>query len=114
MRIWTSAVLSMSMAFTLSQLHVLAKGGHGKGGSVGHSDAPRVANNPRSNGNGTTDRDFGQDRAREVGKGKKKGHYKSQYSIADQRDNKHDKNKDKNKKVERQHEHKKDKDRNDK
>ena len=97
MKRWTSIALSLCMTLAFSQSGLMAKGGHGQGnGSV-------PAQNSHGNGQGTVDRDFGKDRAAEVGHGKEKGLHKDQYSIGDGRDkdrshDSHKKDKDKVKK----------------
>ena len=82
MKRWTSVALSLSMVLTFSP-GLIAKGGHGSAGNTGRGQGNGAvfAQNSNSNGKGTSDRDFGQDRAREVGNGKKKGLYKTHHST---------------------------------
>jgi hypothetical protein len=55
-------------------LGVFSLAAQGKGKATGHSPAQaKESNAPARTPNGTTDRDFGRDRAEEVGKGKKTG-----------------------------------------
>ena len=112
MKRWTSIALSLCMTLVFSQSGLMAKGGRGQGGDQGrgHGDGS-ISQNSHGNGHGTVDRDLGKDRATEVGRGKKKGLHKDQYSIGDGRDkdhsrDSHKKDKDKVKKLH------KDKDRN--
>jgi hypothetical protein len=115
MKRWTLIVFSLGMTLVFSQSGLMAKGGHGQGDGLGrgHATGSSVnAQNSHGNGQGTVDRDFGKDRATEVGRGKKKGLHKDQYSIGDGRDKDHNRDshrKDKDK-VKKQHEDKKDKD----
>ena len=115
MKRWTLMVLSLGMTLVFSQSGLMAKGGRGQGDSLGREHetrSPVYAQNSHGNGQGTVDRDFGKDRATEVGGGKKKGLHKDQYSIGDGNDkdhNRHSHKKDKDK-VKKQHNDKKDKD----
>lgn len=108
MKRWTSIALSLCMTLAFSQSGLMAKGGSGQGkGSAS-------GQNSHGNGQGTIDRDFGKDRATEVGHGKEKGLHKDQYSIGDGSDknrshDSHKKDKDKVKKLQKD---KKDKDSN--
>jgi hypothetical protein len=76
------------MSLMFSQSALIAKGGRGQGDNPGRGSGHGAVAAQKSNGNGqgTVDRDFGTDRAKEVGQGKKKGLYKDQYSIGDGRD----------------------------
>jgi len=115
MKRWTLIVLSLGMTLVFSQYELIAKGGRGQGDGLGrgHGTGSSVyAQNSHGNGQGTVDRDFGKDRATEVGRGKKKGLHKDQYSIGDGRDKDHNRDphkKDKDK-VKKHHKDKKDKD----
>jgi len=103
--------LFLGVIFVFSQSELMAKGGRG-GGKSGRGDGSLHAQNSHSNGQGTTDRDLGKDRATEVGRGKKKGLHKNQYSIGDGRNKDHNRDshkKDKDK-VKKDHKDKKDKD----
>jgi len=116
MKRWTSAALSLCMTLVFSQSGLMAKGGRGQGGDPGrgHGNGSVFSQNSHGNGQGTVDRDLGKDRATEVGRGKKKGLHKDQYSIGDGRDKDHSRDshkKDKDK-VKKLHKDKKDKDRN--
>ncbi len=65
-----------------------------RGGDKNHTLVPR--DNTHSNGQATDDRDFGKDRAQEVGKGKKKGLYKGSSSISERKEKRahtHERNK---------------------
>lgn len=88
MKRWTSLGLSVCLSLVFSQSALVAKGGRGQGGEPGRSSGqkPLATQNSNGNGQGTLDRDFGADRAREVGQGKKKGLYKDQYSIGEGRE----------------------------
>ena len=88
MKQWTSLALLVCMSLVPSQFVLMAKGGQGQGGEQGRSSGhkPVVTQNSNGNGQGTLDQDFGMDRAREVGQGKKKGLYKDQYSIGEGRE----------------------------
>jgi hypothetical protein len=114
MKRWTLIVLSLGMTLAFSQSGLMAKGGRGQGDGLqrGHGTGSSVyAQNSHGNGQGTVDRDLGKDRATEVGRGKKKGLHKDQYSIGDGNDKVHDSGshkKDKDK-VKTQHKDKKDK-----
>jgi hypothetical protein len=92
-----------------SQSELMAKGGRG-GGKSGHGDGSLHAQSSHSNGQGTTDRDFGKDRAAEVGKGKEKGLHKDQYSIGNGGDKNPNHDLHKKDKVKKQHKEKKEKD----
>jgi hypothetical protein len=60
-----------AVALVLGALGLAAQG---KGNATRHSPArTQESNAPARTPNGTTDRDFGRDRAEEVGKGKKTG-----------------------------------------
>ncbi len=115
MKRWTLTVLSLGLTLVFSQYDLLAKGGRGQGDGqgLGHGAGPSVhAQNSHTNGQGTADRDFGKDRATEVGRGKEKGLHKDQYSIGDGHSKHHNRDshkKDKDK-VKKQHKDKKDKD----
>ena len=114
MKRWTLMVLSLGMTLVFGQYELMAKGGRGQGDGLerGHGTGSSVnAQNSHGNGQGTVDRDFGKDRATEVGRGKKKGLHKDQYSIGGGNDKVHDSDshkKDKDK-VKTQHKDKKDK-----
>jgi len=102
------------MTLVFSQSGLMAKGGRGQGDGSGHGNQTGsvYAQNSHGNGQGTVDRDFGKDRATEVGRGKEKGLHKDQYSIGDGNDKDHNRDshkKDKDK-VKKQHNDKKDKD----
>jgi hypothetical protein len=101
--------LFLGVIFVFSQSELMAKGGRG-GGKSGHGDGSLHAQNSHSNGQGTTDRDFGKDRAAEVGKGKEKGLHKDQYSIGNGGDKNHNHDSHKKDKVKKQHKEKKEKD----
>ena len=75
MKRWTSIPLSLCMTLVFSQSGLVAKGGRGQGADMGRGQGtgPIYAQNSHGNGQGTVDRDFGKDRATEVGRGKKKG-----------------------------------------
>jgi hypothetical protein len=75
------------MTFVFSQSGLMAKGGRGQGDGLGRGNETGsvYAQNSHANGQGTIDRDLGKDRATEVGRGKKKGLHKDQYSIGDGR-----------------------------
>lgn len=114
MKRWTSIALSMCMTLAFSQSGLMAKGGRGQGGDPGRGpgNGSVHAQNSHGNGQGTVDRDLGTDRAREVGRGKKKGLYKDQYSIGEGRDKdrSHDSHKRDKDKVKKLHKEKKYKD----
>lgn len=65
-------VVCMAVALVLGTCTLSAQG---KGKGRGHTTMPHrhESNAPASTPHGTTDRDFGRDRAAEVGKGKQKG-----------------------------------------
>ena len=73
MKRWTLIALSMCMTLVFNQSGLLAKGSRGQG--TGHGSA--FSQKSHGNGQGTADRDFGKDRAAEVGHGKKKGLHKN-------------------------------------
>ena len=105
-------VLSLGMTLVFSQSGLMAKGGRGQGDGSGRGNQTGSisAQNSHGNGQGTVDRDFGKDRATEVGRGKEKGLHKDQYSIGDGHDKDHNRDshkKDKDK-VKKQHKDKKD------
>jgi len=113
MKRWTSIALSLGMTLAFSQSGLMAKGGRGQGGDPGrgHGNGSVFSQNSHGNGQGSIDRDLGTDRAREVGRGKKKGLYKDQYSIGDRRDkdrsrNSHKRDKDKVKKLHKEKKYK--------
>ena len=114
MKRWTSLALALCMTLAVSQSGLLAKGGRVQGSDRGreHGNGPTVSQNSNGNGQGTIDRDFGTDRAKEVGRGKKKGLYKDKDSIKDGHDK--DRNRDSHKKdkhkVKKHHKDQKDKD----
>ena len=114
MKRWTSIFLSLGMTLVFSQSGLMAKGGRGQedGLGRGHGTGSVYAQNSHGNGQGTIDRDLGKDRATEVGRGKKKGLHKDQYSIGDGRDknHNHDSHKKDKDKAKKQHKDKKDKD----
>jgi hypothetical protein len=115
MKRWTSIPLSLCMTLVFSQSGLVAKGGRGQGPDMGRGQGtgPIYAQNSHGNGQGTVDRDFGKDRATEVGRGKKKGLHKAQYSIGDGHDKGHDRDSHKTTdkdKVKTQHKDKKNKD----
>src|SRR5262245_52146666 len=87
MKRWTSVALSLSMVLAFSP-GLMAKGGQGSASDTGrgHGTGSGFSQNSNSNGKGTSNQDFGQDRAREVGQGKKKGLYKNHHSIRDEHD----------------------------
>jgi hypothetical protein len=106
MKRWTLIVFSLSTTLVLNQAGLMAKGGRG------HGAGSLYAQNSHGNGQGTIDRDLGKDRATEVGRGKKKGLHKDQYSIGDARNKDHNRDshkKDKDK-VKKNRKDKKDKD----
>jgi hypothetical protein len=113
MKRWTSIPLLLGMTLVFSQSELVAKGSRGQGDGRGQgAGSTKYAQNSHANGQGTVDRDFGKDRATEVGRGKKKGLHKDQYSIGDGRDKDHNRDshkKDKDK-VKKHHKDKKDKD----
>lgn len=116
MKRWTSLVLSVCMSMVVSQSALIAKGGRGQGGEQGRG-APGhgsvTSQISKGNGQGAVDRDFGTDRAKEVGQGKKKGLYKDQYSIGEGRDKDHSLDSHKHKSdVKKSHKAKEDKERN--
>ena len=102
MKRWTLIAFSLCMTLVFNQSGLLAKGGRGQGGDMGtgRGNAPAFSQNSHGNGQGTVDRDFGKDRAAEVGRGKKKGLHKNHNRGA------HHKSNDKVKKL---HQDKKDK-----
>lgn len=92
MKQWTSLALSVCMSLVLSHSVLIAKGGRGQGGERGRGASGQgsvTPQNPKGNGQGAVDRDFGTDRAKEAGQGKKKGLYKDQYSIGEGRHKDH-------------------------
>lgn len=101
--------LFLGVIFVFSQSELMAKGGRG-GGKSAHGDGSLHAQNSHSNGQGTTDRDFGKDRAAEVGKGKEKGLHKDQYSIGNGGDKNPNHDSHKKDKVKKHHKEKKEKD----
>jgi hypothetical protein len=101
--------LFLGVMFVFSQSQLMAKGGRG-GGKSGQGNGSLEAQNSHSNGQGTTDRDFGKDRAAEVGKGKEKGLHKDQYSIGNGGDKNPNHDLHKKDKVKKQHKEKKEKD----
>jgi len=111
---WTSIPLWLCMTLLFSQPGLIAKGGRGQGADTGRGQGKGSINaqNSHGNGQGTVDRDFGKDRATEVGSGKKKGLHKEQYSIGDGHDKVHDRDSHKTDKdkVKTQHKDKKNKD----
>jgi hypothetical protein len=114
MKRWTSIPLSLCLTLVFGQSGLVAKGSSGQGDGSGqrHGAGSKYAQNSHANGQGTLDRDFGKDRAMEVGRGKEKGLHKDQYSIGDGRDKDHhpnSHNKDKSK-AKKQHKDKSDKD----
>jgi len=115
MKRWNLMVLSLGMTLVFSQSGLMAKGSRGQGDGLGRGQGAGSsvhAQNSHGNGQGTVDRDFGRDRATEVGRGKKKGLHKDQYSIGDGHDKDHNRDshkKDKDK-VKKHHNEKKDKD----
>ena len=92
MKRWTAVALSLSMALAFSP-QLPAKGGNGQGSNAGHAQggSPTLAHNSNSNGQRSSDRDFGKDRALEVGHGKKKGLHKNHHSNVVGHDKKKDK-----------------------
>lgn len=70
--------------------NALGKGGRGQapGQAQGRGNNPSWSGAGQTHGNGqaSLDRDFGKERAKEVGKGKKKGLYKDEYSIGEGRE----------------------------
>ena len=78
MKLWTSIPLSLCMTLVFSQSGLVAKGSRRQGTDTGRGQGagPIYAQNSHGNGQGTVDRDFGKDRATEVGRGKKKGLHK--------------------------------------
>ena len=112
MKRWTLIPLSLCMTLVFSQSGLIAKGGRGQADGFGreHRTGSVYAQNSHGKGQGTVDRDLGKDRATEVGRGKKKGLHKDQYSIGDGRDKDHNRDshkKDKDK-VKKLHKDKKD------
>src|SRR5713226_2591938 len=89
-------LVSILLGLLLGSTLAFATPGQGrKSGSPGGGRSPQHSNAP-----GTADRDFGRDRAMDVGKGKKKGlkkekkhHKKHKKHNKDKADKKHDKNK---------------------
>jgi hypothetical protein len=113
---WTPLILFLALALNNSSL-ALAKGGRGAAskGSVGHASDRDWAAQTHGNGQSTADRDLGTDRAKESGKGKKKGLYKDEFSIGQSKDRDGDHNgkvtgKDKVKVVKEKNKENKDKD----
>jgi len=105
-------VLSLGMTLVFNQSGLMAKGGRGQGdgSGLGNQTGSAYAQNSHGNGQGTVDRDFGKDRATEVGRGKEKGLHKDQYSIGDGngKDHNRDSHKKDKDKVNKQHNDKKD------
>jgi hypothetical protein len=91
MKRWTSIPLLLCLTLVFGQSGLVAKGsrGQGDGSGRGQGAGSKSAQNSHANGQGTLDRDFGKDRAMEVGRGKEKGLHKDQYSIGDGRDKDH-------------------------
>jgi len=113
MKRWTLIALLLGMTLVFSQHELIAKGGRGQGDGLGRghgTGSSASAQNSHGNGQGTVDRDFGKDRATEVGRGKKKGLHKDQYSIGDGRDKDHNRDSHKKDKDKKHHKDKKDKD----
>jgi hypothetical protein len=83
MRKLTPFVLSFGLVFTGSMTNLTAKNGRGQ--NPQHAQGTRLtgASQTHGNGQGSLDRDLGNERAKEVGKGNKKGLYKDQYSIGE-------------------------------
>jgi len=83
----TLLALSLGVILAFGQ-GLLAKGGRGQGGQgrQNGNDSVRSQNSNDNNRHGSADRDFGKDRAAEVGRGKKKGLHKDQYSIGEGRE----------------------------
>ena len=112
MRRWTLIVLSLGLTLVFSQSGLMAKGGRGQGDGLGRGSGTGSsvnAQNSHGNGQGSVDRDFGKDRATEVGRGKKKGLHKEQYSIGDGNDKVQDRNSHKKDKDKVKTQHKEDK-----
>lgn len=92
MKRWTLIALSVCMTLVFNQSGLLAKGSRGQGNGAAFSQKSH------GNGPGTADRDFGKDRAVEVGRGKKKGLHKDHSRDAHKKSNEkakkrhHDKN----------------------
>ena len=88
MKRWTLIALSVCMTLVFNQSGLLAKGSRGQGSGNGSA----FSQNSHGNGQGTADRDFGKDRAAEVGRGKKKGLHKDHSRDAHKRSNEKVKN----------------------
>ncbi|MCI0623727.1 MAG: hypothetical protein L0387_19075 [Acidobacteria bacterium] len=118
MKRWTPVLLSICMTFGVNESGLLAKDRRGQGSSQGRGrgNDPLLSQGKtsRGNGEGTIDRDFGTDRAKEVGRGKKKGLYKDHSSIDEGRGKNHrnaSSHKNDKDKVKKLHKEKKDKER---
>lgn len=100
MKRWTFITLSLCMTLVFNQSALLAKGSRGQGPEVGagRGNGSAFGQNSHGNGQGTVDRDFGKDRAAEVGRGKEKGLHKDHNRVAHKKGNdkakkhNHDKN----------------------
>ncbi len=83
MKTLASGILSVCLIFAVPGL-TWAKGSQDRRGNSdrtqGHPTG-KGSENPKSNAKGSADRDFGTDRAKEVGKGEKKGLYKDHHST---------------------------------
>jgi len=83
MKRWSLITLLLCMTLVFNQSGFLAKGSRGQG--TGNGSA--LSQNSHGNGQGSVDRDFGKDRAAEVGHGKKKGLHKDHHSGAHKNSN---------------------------
>ena len=94
MKRWTLIALSLCMTLVFNQSGLLAKGGRGQGADLGtrRGNGSAFSQNSHGNGQGTADRDFGKDRAAEVGRGKKKGLHKDHSRDAHKKRNEKVKN----------------------
>ena len=92
----STVTLSLAFALILPTSGLMARGGNSNG--HGGSQRPvsdsgiRGQDKPHSNGHSTSDRDFGNDRAMEVGNGEKNGLHKNhkKHKDTDRHENHHD------------------------
>jgi hypothetical protein len=83
MKKWTPIVLCFGLVFGGSVTKLMAEKGRGQNSKP--TQGTRLTGTGQTHGNaqGSLDRDLGNERAKEVGKGNKKGLYKDQYSIGE-------------------------------
>ena len=81
----SSVALGLCLALGFGQSEVLSKGGRRQGNDSarGNASGSALTQNSHTNGQASADRDFGKERATEVGRGKEKGLHKDQYSIGE-------------------------------